>query len=333
MNAAARFRLMWVIAMTATLGLPLEAHSAPGNAPEAEPAKADGASESEIALRVVPTHLTINRSISFDENGEPTNQTDQLNARLRCTYDGEPPLLAYRDLTWESAVTSAGETLDIPANARRGHTQPIRRDRRQTGPPSFDLHLNLPAPQRPARHLEELRGTVTLRVAEGDERVIRLAPLSDYLGKRFRVVDMGDATMSLRGVPGAGGRTGQIELTHPSDLQPLIQEVAFTTAMGGELSAQRRGASTRNNATTQRFAIEPPDGAALVIKLYRGAREIDVPVVVRDVPLPDVEPAAPRFDLAIATQPLDAPFPIAPGPDAPAAVPADPDALPVILVE
>jgi len=272
----------------------------------AEEAKDKG--EAAVKLTFEPTQVSINRSISFDEKGKPRHRRNQLNIRLRCFYESAALPLTYGELKIDSVMTSAGETLAVDPNQNnRRNRQQVRENRLHQDRPYFDLNLNLPAPTRSAQAIAEVRGQITMELSLGPERVIRLAPLSKYLGKRFQVTDMDDTPMSLELAVPRNNQPTVVELTHNRKLQSLIREVSFYDARGTVIESRYRGSSTHNNNTamTQRYGLNPPDNAVMVIKLFRQTQDVVVPFVLRDVPLPVAEPEDLRFDLAVATEPFD----------------------------
>ncbi len=289
---------------------------------------------STVKLTLVPSNVNLNRSISFDDAGEPQHRNNQMSIGLRCFYDTLATPLSYGDLEITSAMTSAGEELEIDPNQQRRNAQNIHANRQRQGKPYFDLYLNLPAPTRPAEFLRELRGQLKMDLSRGPERVLRFSPVSEYLGKRFRVTDMNDSPMSMRWIEASDGQPAMVEWTYALSLEPLVQEIKFYRRNGVELEVNRRGSGGDNTSRSQRFEVGAGDDVVMVVRLFREAHTVEVPFVVRDVPLPIAQPGGPRFDLAIATEPLGVDGEAGLGDAGPADVVA-PDAndLPIIILD
>ncbi|MEM1028022.1 MAG: hypothetical protein AAGJ38_08045 [Planctomycetota bacterium] len=281
---------------------PLNDHDAEHMEPQPIPAEAD-----QVVLTLVPSNFNLNRSISFDENGEPRHRNNQLSINFRCFYEAVSLPLSYRDLQVTSILTSAGEELEIDPNQQRRHQQTIRPNRQRNGKPYFDIYLNLPAPRRHAETIRELRGSVQMRLSRGPERVLRFAPVSEYLGKRFRVTDMDDSPMSMQWVEARDNQPAMLEWTFARSIEPMIQEVKFYRRNGVEFEVPQRGGGGDQTTRSQRYAVDAADDLIMVVSLFRSTRTVEVPFVVNDVPLPIAEPDGPRFDLAIATQPMGEP--------------------------
>ncbi len=272
----------------------------------AEPVAAeDLAIDLDVKLTLQPSNVSINRSISFDEAGKPRHRNEQLQVNFYCFYESAVPPLSYRDLKVDSVITSSGEALTIDPDQHRRNNQQIQANRQREGRPYFNLYVQVPAPTRPAETLREVRGTVTLDLPRGPQRVIRLAPASKFLGKRFRVVDVDDSIWQLDRLEPEGNEQPMVGLTHARQLQNLIQEIEFYTAQGNAIETNGGGWSGGNQEITRRFRLDLPDDAVILIKLYRKARSVEVPFVATEVPLPMPMPQGPVFDLAIATLPLE----------------------------
>ncbi|MEO0514139.1 MAG: hypothetical protein AAF086_02440 [Planctomycetota bacterium] len=334
--------LTWTLATA--LGLSAGAYaadSAPERAGElprpAAAAEADGVDEpadAMVKLILVPSNVNLNRSISFDDAGEPQHRNNQLSIGLRCFYETQATPLSCRDLEITSAITSAGEELEIDPNQQRRNAQNIHANRQRHGKPYFDLYPNLPAPTRPAAFIRELRGQIKIDLSRGPERVLRLSPVSEYVGKRFRVTDMNDSPMSMRWIQAQDNQPGMVEWTYARSLEPLVQDIKFYRRNGVELEVNGRGSGGDNTSRSQRFEVGAADEVVMVVRLFREAQTVEVPFVVRDLPLPVAQPGGPRFDLAIATEPVGEggpPVPIDEGP-ADVAAPGIHD-LPIIILD
>lgn len=292
---------------------PVSVQSAPAGNPDADPVPAprgneeaqDAAALPAINLHLVPNQVSINRSISFDDNGEQRSGNHNLSVGFRCEYATDDQPLSYSDIKLTSVVTSAGESLDINSDRHRQRAnQTIQPDRRHNGKPFFNLYLNLPAPRQAAESLREIRGTIKMQLSDGPERAIRLSPISKYLGKRFKITDMDDTPMSLRLQQRNENEPPQLEFIHPRSAQPLIRDISFVDARGQKLEVRRRGTHGSNDEMRQQFD-QPDDKSTMIIRLFRQTREIEVPFVVRDVPLPVPEPGEPQFDFALETEPVN----------------------------
>jgi hypothetical protein len=266
------------------------------NEPEDEP---------DVKLKFRPNSVSLNRSISFDEHGNARHRSENLSINLMCSYRADQPPLGYRGLTLESATTSAGEALDVTEvnqrNQGRHGGMNHHGNQRQA---EFQVYFNLPTPKRFATTIREIRGTMTLLLSEGEPRAIRLDPLSKYVDRRFRIADMEDLTMSLTKIDPAENEAGRLEFTHPRRAQPLIQQVRFFGRGGVDLEMRRRGSMSSNDRVTLRYALPPLEQTAMVIELFRGTSEVELPFVIHDVPLPVPEREQDPVDLAVRTVPL-----------------------------
>ncbi|MBB6431661.1 hypothetical protein [Algisphaera agarilytica] len=306
------------------------------NAPaEAEPFADALAEDPGIELNLVPSNFNLNRSISFDDQGEPRHRNNQLSINFRCFYETDTKPLSYRDIEITSVITSAGEELEVDPNRQNRHQQQIHANRQRNGKPYFDIYVNLPAPSRHADEITELRGKLKMELSQGPERVLRFSPLSDYVDKKFRVTDMDDSPMSISLIEAHNNQPAMIEWRYARSIEPLIQEIKFYRRNGVEFEANRHGGNSDNTSRSQRFSVGPADDVIMVVRLFRQTRTVEVPFVVRDMPLPVAEPRGPRFDLAIATEPLggavglepvDGEVPVGPG------APGEND-LPIIILE
>lgn len=288
----------------------------------------------DVKLTLVPSNFNLNRSISFDEAGEPRHRQDQLSINFRCFYETQATPLAYRDLEIISAITSAGEELEVDPNRQRRQVQNIRPDRQRNGKPYFDLYFNLPAPTRHAQTIRELRGHIQMDLSRGPERVLRLSPVSDYVGKRFSVTDMDDSPMSMRWIEADNNQPAMLEWTHARSIESLVQEVKFYRRNGVEFEAVQRGGGSDTTTRNLRFAVDAIEDVVMVVRLFRETRTVEVPFVVHDLPLPVADPAGPRFDLAIATQAIGAAgIEVVPGKDLVDGLQPGENDLPIIILD
>ncbi|MEM9419163.1 MAG: hypothetical protein AAGA25_08970 [Planctomycetota bacterium] len=288
-----------------------------------------------VVLTLAPSNFNLNRSISFDDKGMPQHRNDQLSINFYCFYDTPSKPLAYRDMEITSVITSAGEELSIDPNRHNRRHQQIHANRQRNGKPYFDLYVNLPAPTQHAEEITELRGKLKMELSKGPERVLRLAPVSKYVGKNFRITDMDDSPMSIRWIEAQDNQPAMIEWTYARSIESLVQETKFYRRNGVEFEPNRRGGSGNNNTRSQRFAVGPAEDVIMVVTLFRQTRTVEVPFVARNLPLPIAEPQGPRFDLAVATEPVGGAIELAPGEAAEPAgpgVPGDND-LPIIIIE
>lgn len=276
-------------------------------------AEAIAGADDVVVLNLVPSNFNLTRSISFDEAGDPQHRNNQLSINFRCFYETPSTPLSYRDMEIISVITSAGEELEIDPNQQRRHQQNIQPNRQRNGKPYFDMYLNVPAPMRHAELIREVRGTLKMELSRGPERVLRFSPVSKYLGKRFRVTDMDDSPMSMKWIDAQDNQPAMIEWTFARSIEPLVQEVKFYRRNGAEFEANQRGGGGNNDTRSQRFAVGPADDVIMVVRLFRQTRTVEVPFVARDLPLPIAEPQGPRFDLAIATEPMGQPVGIKAG--------------------
>ncbi|MEM7625420.1 MAG: hypothetical protein AAF333_07325 [Planctomycetota bacterium] len=302
--------LAWTIGMTCGLvaSIGQAATTDEENAsPEAAVNAVDAAPDDppRIRLTLVPNQVSVNRSVSFNEHGQLRNQNHQLSVGFRCLYETDDQPLSYSKLVLTSITTSAGESLDVNSNQHHHRSnQTIQANRRHQGKPFFNIYFNLPAPRFPAESLREIRGTVTMQLSEGPERVIRLSPISKYLGKRFKVIDMDDTPMSLRLQERGENMPVQLEFSHPRAAQSLIRDISFYDARGVKLEIRQRGSGSSNDEMRRYFELVD-DKSTMVVRLFRQTREATVPFVARHVPLPVPEPAEEQFDFALETEPVE----------------------------
>ena len=273
--------------------------------PPVKPAEVEQAAPqaSDIRLEFRPNQVSLNRSISFDENGEPRHRQENLSVNLMCRYVSEHKPLGYTNVVFESAETSSGEMLDV--NELNQQNQRRQFHHHGDNGSEFQLYFSLPSPKRFANSIKELRGTMTLELSEGEARGIRLEPIEKFLDRRFRIADMDGLVFSLKKAGDDNPhRAGRLEFIHPRHAQPLIQEVRFYSQQGMPLDANRQGSSSSNSEVRQYYEMPQGENNVMVIELFRSTQTVEVPFVIRDIPLPVPEAADAPIDLAVETVPL-----------------------------
>jgi len=261
-----------------------------------------------VSVRIHPNQIGIDRSRRFDEQGRTQQLNNRMSMYFQVAITSERTVLAYRDLGVDRLRDGWDRELTLPDESNRGRNgwttiQPNRHRGQNDAATQFSFGFNTEAPGADVRVLSEVGGRIGLRVAEGELRAIRLAPLGDYLGKRLRVRDMGDVRLMV-GRNNERGEAG-VQLSLPAERMPQIREVRFFSAEGrglpgGDSSWQRRQGGTE----TRVYRAAPPDTATMEIRVYPGVEELNLPWTVRDVPLPAPADAGPAEELALDTQPL-----------------------------
>ena len=262
--------------------------------------------QDEVTLRVYPTRISADRTRSFDRRGHTNGRSNRLSVNLQADITTGRTVLASRNGRVEQVRDEKGQALPLPkGNTRYGTGWSRVRTPRRGGDEqpdanvSFNASLGVPEPH--VRMLAEVSGRIELLVTDADLRVVRLAPLSEFLGKRLRIRDMEDAAMMVERVGENGAAALQIAMSDDRMLQ--VKDVRFFSAEGrrlpgGEASRER----SYDDVKTRAYRDAPPDTATVEIEVYPSAERVDIPWTLRNLPLPAV--ADDVADVTVETRPL-----------------------------
>lgn len=265
-----------------------------------EEAGADGEGP---AATVRLTSLSITRAVEFGEEEEPRSRTAMLLgldlADLRF------PLRSIDGIALEEVLTAGGgEDLELLPGQREalrrqrdrlaariardqasGESRPGRPatgGRRPARPGG--IRLPLTPPSNAFDGLERVRGTVTVTVVTGEQRMITLDPVGDYFDKAVQIREIPTAFVTLR-------RTAddRIQAFLSRDLAPLFSSIRVRGPEGGSVDARMIGLDRGANKANALYQIELPDDAALDVVYFESTRTLTIPFSFEDVPLPGPE--------------------------------------------
>ena len=290
---------------------PRPAHAADGPSPAnaGPPMVPAEVTAGDVTLRLYPNQISIDRSRRFDDQGKTTQRNNRLSMYFQCAVTTERTVLAYRDGGVDRLRDGWDREVALPAPNDRGRgnnwvtLQPNRHRGRNDGATQFSFGFNTDTPAEDVQVLSEVGGRIELKVADGDLRAIRLAPLGDYLGKRLRIRDMDDLQIVVERTDERGEQG--VRLSLPAEWMPQIRAVRFLSAEGrvlpgGDSSRQRRQGAIESRT----YRNAPADDATMEIQVFPGVEVIEVPWTVRDVPLPASEEDGAVGELALDTEAL-----------------------------
>lgn len=227
----------------------------------------------EVVVEVRPSHARLQRSVRFDEEGLPQRRDADLSLSLRAEFTTELQVLGVRQPKFTSITSSFGEELAIPEQRQEGASLQLERRGQEGEAGSVSFSIGLPDP--PAlRGIGEMRGTITVVVADGPRRELRFVPLERYTGRTAVVEDVGGAEVEVSGV-----EQGRVTFLFSSELVVRISAVGYA-ALGGaaQFDSNRVSFNTRFNDRMGMALRQDqiPEGGGVVFQVYPETREIEL---------------------------------------------------------
>lgn len=248
----------------------------------------EGDDAAAVTFEFQPSSVSMNSSLNFDQNGKVNNSNASLSIGMRVKYESEAQPVQVRNIQITHTVTDAKESL---TSQSRGSEQSLfsweNNNGQRTQRSEFHLHMSFVAPNRPARKLTEISGTMDVIYASGEPAEAVLKPFSDFEGKRITFKDMpGQFIMFTRDDQNRGGNNQkQIRVEMPKDLRPHIAKITFFDEAGRELRFNGWGGGTNNNTEYRTLNVPLPDKGQIRVQMYPRVDTKQVPFKIQDVPL------------------------------------------------
>lgn len=261
-----------------------------------------------LELRV--SNIQLNAYANFDEQGKLQNQNQNCYLGIRVRLPDDRPMLGIREVNAARMDTDLGQSVLSPqSRVNMGRSYNFRQNQNEW------QHMSIPMllPDAKARRLREVSGTVTVQIGRLPVRVALLPTIKELDGRRARIEGLGGnpivrvgASLTQRGnnVP------PRIDLHLSQSDAVLIEQIQFRRN-GSNLSGSFEGTNGSNNSIQLMFRCPGADEQTQVeIGFYDSIEEVEMPFVLRDVPLirwgPEKEEAddllvqaLPRGDVAL----------------------------------
>ncbi|MEM7680694.1 MAG: hypothetical protein AAF288_01940 [Planctomycetota bacterium] len=246
-------------------------------------------------LTVTPQSLSVNMSVNFDEEGHVRHRNENGSVSVSVKFDPDQiRVVSYEQLRMRRVVTFAGDVIELGEDDNRHHGR-SRINGRST---QIGVSGQLPSEVLAARGIRRLEADFEMRVGLGEPEMAVLEPLSRFYGKRVAIADL----------PGSWFRVDKnangVRVTANLETFERFDEPEIYDDRGRKLEA--RGWSSGSNGQTQyrEYRVPAPDEGRMILWLDREVRDLVVPVVIEDVPMPGGEGVA-RPDLVIRLGPPD----------------------------
>ncbi|MEX0653403.1 MAG: hypothetical protein WD534_12320 [Phycisphaeraceae bacterium] len=280
--------------------------AAPPNAaePEAAPAEAGAEADADEAIddeeliarfRVIPSSFQSSSYLHFDDDGNVHNEQHSMSMNLNVLYDAEFAPSSYRNFKIDTMVTDAGERLDVQHH--NAGEQMIHHHHHGQQQPRFNLGVQVPHPQQPAKRIRKLTGSVEVVLGIGPERHATIGPIKDILGKRIHIANFPDSHLSI-----SRDAHDRMQIQMNGDLMAMLKTVRFYTPAGRELPASQRGSGRSGNTHHRYYQFDMPEDSQIVLTFLSETRVLRVPFELEDIPLPQPETAG-NVDLVIRAEP------------------------------
>jgi len=251
------------------------------------------------AVQFWPNSISFRSYLHFDEQGEVRSQQHSLDLNVQVSCPQDLGVMGYRVAGIDKAVTSAGEALEAKQPNHFGDR--FQRMRHHgNGPMRFNIGVNLPLPTKRALRLKEVSGRVRFSVADGPRRKAVLDPVKKYVNKRIHINDFDGSRLRVE-----REGDGQVKVTMNNNLMSLFEEAKFHDADGRSLDTRGWGSGSRGDTQYRSYRVSLPEDGRVVLYYYTNKREVELPFVVKDVPLPKPPDAEPATHLSIDAEPVD----------------------------
>lgn len=230
-------------------------------------------------FRVVPASFQANSYVHFDDEGQVRNEQHNLSLNLNVFFDAEVNPRSYRNVQIDRIVTAADERLE----AQHHHRNEAMIHHHQHGqqPPRFNIGFQLPHPQLSTDRIRTLRGSMEVVVGVGPERHAVLGPVAKILGKRVRVAEFPNSSLTV-----TRDEHNRMRLEMNGELMSLLSNVRFYTADGKEMPAQAQGSGSSGNTHYRYYQFNLPDDGRIAMTFLSGTRTVEVPFELEDLRLP-----------------------------------------------
>ncbi|MFW5844600.1 MAG: hypothetical protein ACOCXJ_00060 [Planctomycetota bacterium] len=252
---------------------------------EPDPAPADG---SLAGVRVVPQALDLSYEMRFREDGRPGSTVRELQLELEVQISGLE-LVAYGPLHIDSIQTDTGTELAL---TNRQH----RREHHVTD--DFRLRIETDAPDLAAQRLSLVRGSLPVELLQ-DLRRARLMDLATWI----------DQPMAFTGMPALQCRVhavsrDEIRLEYNAAFREVLHALRIFDAQGEEYRSHGRSRSSDGQITNETWRGDWPADPVLVIEFIGATRQLEVPILLEDLPLPERRPAIPEQAVQVPVETL-----------------------------
>jgi len=207
------------------------------------------------------------------------SEQGELAVTLSVSSDQWPRPVAVRDVVLRSAVTDTDEVLTLESAG--GYVSPAFTVAGWPISVGLQPYLDLTLPARESSNLEVLEGELILVVSEGT-RPVRVAPISDWIGKRIEHPQLEGLEVHLNSI----GRPW-VDIMLGEQANELIQEVRFESSGGRPLDYYGWSWSSETGGFSRRtYDLQADPEGAIVFEVCQNPKTCKVPFSFRDVPLP-----------------------------------------------
>ncbi len=236
-----------------------------------------------LELRV--SNIQLNAYANFDEQGKLQNQNQNCYLGIRVRLPDDRPMLGIREVNAARMDTDLGQSVLSPqSRVNLGRNYNFRQNQNEWQHVSIPMQL----PDAKARQLREVSGTITVQLGQLPVRVALLPAIKELDGRRARIEGLGGnpsvrvgAALTQRGnnVP------PRVDLHLSQSDAILIEQIQFRRN-GSNLSGTFEGTNGGNNSIQLMFRCPGADEQTQVeISFYDRIEEVEIPFVLRDVPL------------------------------------------------
>jgi len=246
--------------------------------PDAQANAEDPDDELELNIRV--TSISIDRRLSFDNDGQVRHRSNRLSLSLYCQIAGDATPTTYQVIDVEPIVTSGGQ-VHKPAVSNR--TNMLNRHGRANQNRAFSISMSVNDFGLAKGKIKQVAGTLRFEVPTGDKHRARLGPFEDFNNKQVHLEGRQDDWLRVRR---DGART---YIAINRDLSNRVASIKCVDAKGKTIASDGYSVSWSNQRVERRYNLRIPNDASVVVEFYNRLERRDVPFVLEDIPLPATE--------------------------------------------
>lgn len=288
----------WMVVALATGPVAAFGQAPPADLPPPQPAEPidpgdvdadanDTADDDAAALarvfrfRVQAIHL--NSLVQLDANGRARHQNGTMTIALLVQHDPSVFASAFRDLTIDQVVTSAGEQLSVDLTNFRAQSlnRQVLHPADANRPTQFNLSLVTPLPQWPATRLRSLVGSLIVDCGVGEPRVITLGRIRDMIGRDVDIHEVPGCRVVI-----TQHNDSQVHMTGSPTAATLIRQIRFLDAEGNPIRGHGWSHHQPGDAARWIFSIKAPEDATVQVEIYPASRSVTVPMILDDIEMP-----------------------------------------------
>ena len=249
----------------------------------ADPAELSLTKPAPPRIEVRPVTIQFNSYMQFDDAGNVRSSQQNCYLNVKFVYSDDLVVTGCRSVKLMRIVTDTGTVLPPPPNII-GPMQPQQRG-------LMNMGLVLPPPPAAARSFAQISGVLDVQLAVGATKQALFAPMKDLDGKHTPFGDAADAasfTIHREKI----GQVGRVSLEMPQKAGAMLASIRFLDESGKPLQSQDGGAAFDGSNWRRFYMVDLADTSKVELTYYPKIEDIEVPFVIRDLPLrPGVTPA------------------------------------------